>query len=397
MPSDAFGTQPVLMGGVAPNFRRANESANDGEEPRGPHRRRRPAARPRLRWHIAALISLALAAAAGTAVATATTPPTEVRIVSGSVPNTPWHRLWHEFREQLLVTEGDSLQTVLYIQSELGNEESMLSQLRRGRVQMGGFSLQGGSAAVPELGMILSPYLFNSHAEIDYVMDEHLFELFRRLFAAKGLILLTWGEVGWTNIYGRRPILSIADARGLKLRSSNSLPSQILIAALGANRIPLPFSELIPSLQTGLLDGGISGVVIFALSGAARQAPHVTVSRMSFDAGVLLANADWLLSRSPEQQRHIRAAMKSAAALRADVRAVEADILNRPAEYGIRLHHQSAAQRAQWRQAILAEQPQRKLIRSIGGQAQQVYDTILAAKRMFAGNSAGMEETGSGR
>ena len=66
---------------------------------------------------------------------------------------------------------------------------------------------------VPELGVLLAPYLFTSEEEVDFAMDQHLREVFTRLFAEKGLTFLRWGEVGWTSIYGIRPIMSPAESR----------------------------------------------------------------------------------------------------------------------------------------------------------------------------------------
>jgi len=178
-----------------------------------------------------------------------------VRVSAVTAPGTPWHDGWLHF-EEALKGQPELLQPVFYLGGQLGSEEMALSQLRRGRIQMGGFSLQGASSVVPELGILMSPYLFDSLDEVDFTMDKYLLEAFDKLFAAKGLVLLSWAEVGWTSLYASTPLLSPADTAGLKLRSSNALASQLLVQSIGADMIPLTFADIMPSLQTGLIQGG---------------------------------------------------------------------------------------------------------------------------------------------
>ncbi len=305
----------------------------------------------------------------------------KLRVVSVAIPGTPWHELWVNFSKRLEEQPGNRMRTALYITGQLGSEESTLSQMRRGRIQMGGFSLQGASAVVPELGVLLAPYLFRSEEEVDFSMDRHLREIFTRLFAEKGLTFLRWGEVGWTSIYSTQPILRPAAARGLRLRSSNALASQYLVQAIGANMVPLPFPDIIPSLQTGLIDGGASGIVFFAISGAARQAPHVTLTRHAYDTGVILANHDWFEGLPENARQDIEASLDQSATLRTAVRKAAQQILKNSAAYGITFHELSTSQRAAWRDA--SEKNRKKLLDGIGGQAVLVHDTVQQARADF--------------
>ena len=318
-----------------------------------------------------------------------------LRVVSVAIPGTPWHKLWTDFSRHLQQQPGNRMQPLLYITGQLGSEESTLSQLRRGRIQMGGFSLQGASSAVPELGLLLAPYLFTSQEEVDFAMDRHLRPLFTQLLAEKGLTFLRWGEVGWTSIYSTRPLLSPTAARGLKLRSSKALASQYLVQSIGADMVPLPFPDIIPSLQTGLIDGGASGTVFFAISKAAQQAPHVTLTRHAYDTGIIVANTAWLEGLPAGVRRDIEASLPAAAQLRAEVRAMAQQVLEQPAKYGITLHRLSPAQRAAWQDA--AQGSQERLLQAIGGRARQVRDAVQQAKADFAARCRASACSGQGR
>lgn len=306
----------------------------------------------------------------------------KARVVSITVPGTPWYEEWTHLKDQLSKISGNQIELQFYITGQLGSEESTLSQLRRGRVQLGGFSLQGASSVVPELDLLLAPYLFNSLEEVDFIMDNYLKQKFTQLFAEQGLILLNWAEVGWTNLYSREPILTANQAQHLKLRSSNALSSQRFIRSIGADMVPLPFYDIIPSLQTGLIQGGASGSILYAISGVPKEAPHLTLTRHSFDTGVILANKSWFDNLPPAQRKNLLKSLRTPSESRQAVRNSANRILENPEKYGITLHHLNTQQQLTWLNATKTNRQQ--LIEKINGEAAEISRIIEMGKQDFA-------------
>ena len=213
----------------------------------------------------------------------------EVTVAGFSLPGSVDERNWRRF-EQNVNAWAPEFRLKLLIRGEGGPEETQFSNLRRGRVQIVGGSLAGAAAIVPELAVLQAPYLFESQAEADYVMDEVLLEPFRRIFAEQGLRLIQWLDIGWVNLYAREPILTPTDAGGARLRAASSLASQEFVAAIGGDLVTLPFPDILPALQTGLIDGGVTSITMYSLSGLAAEAPHYVLTEHSYDVGVLLAN-----------------------------------------------------------------------------------------------------------
>ena len=303
-----------------------------------------------------------------------------MRVTAVTAPGTPWHDSWMHLQQQL-ENQPELIQPILYLGGQLGSEESALSQLRRGRVQMGGFSLQGASSVVPELGMLMSPYLFSSLEEVDYVMDQHMLSAFDALFADKNLILLGWAEVGWTSIYGSEPFRTPADTSGRKLRSSNALASQLFVRAIGADMVPLTFADIMPSLQTGLIQGGESGAIFYALTGLPGEAPYLTLTRHAFDTGMYLANRDWFLSLSTQTQEHLRRSLMPAPGFRILVRDYEARILSAPEQYGIEIIQPDTQQLQMWKAA--SAENRSRLAQAIGGQSARIDALLAEAKQAY--------------
>ena len=301
------------------------------------------------------------------------------RAVAFAQPNSVWDQEWQRVKARL--AEQDAVRLRYFTRGERGSEEQMLHDLRRGRAHLGGMSLQGLASVVPELNVPMAPYVFDSAAQVDFVYDHYLFELFDALFARRQLVLVQWVEVGWNGIYSQTPIRAPEDARGLRLRGSPNPAAQLFLKSLGADSIPLGSGDLVPSLQTGLIEGGVSSV-IFHYFVTRRHAGHLTLSRHAYDTGAIVANRRWFEGASAAQQRTLREAWGDVATARAAVRQLTGGIVQRMRDEGIAVHDLDAAEIDAWRTAtrpILAA-----LVESVGGEAAAVRDAIAAGKRAFA-------------
>ncbi len=307
------------------------------------------------------------------------------RAVSNTPPRTPWDAQWIHFRER--VAKDPTIRLDYFNRAETGNEEQQMFDLRRGRATVGGMSLQGLASIVPELSICMAPFLFDGREEVDFVYDTELLPLFRDLFAAKGLKLLQWVEVGWTNLYSNGPILTPADARGRKLRGSPNPAAQAFLAAIGADSIPLGSPEVIPALQTGLITGGLSGAVFHAFSTRA-FATDFTLTQHSYDTGAVVANLAWWSGATDGQRATLGSAWMPSAEARASVRGLEAGLIadmrapRDPKNRAVAVHELTPETRALWIEAT--KDVTARLIERIGGASRQVHDAILRGKAAFA-------------
>lgn len=297
---------------------------------------------------------------------------------AGSSDEQHWLRFERYIREQA----GDTLEPVMLIRGEAGPEESMLSELRRGRrIQVGGGSFQGLATIVPEIAVISAPFLFDSIAQVDFVMDEYLFEPYAEMFLAQGLVVLQYTDIGWVNIYAQKPIIEPDDARGYALRAASSLAALHFTESIGADSKSLAFTDIVPSLQTGLIRGGSTSVTMYTYGGVMSEARHLSMSRHSYDKGFVLANARWFATLSPHEQEILRTAFGGHDIVREVTRRMVAETLEALPAQGIEVHEWTDAQRARWVEQAWPQHGQ--LIRRIGGRAQEIYDLVLEGKQEF--------------
>lgn len=303
-----------------------------------------------------------------------------------SLPKSVDEALWLEF-EQRVEQQRSDLDVRLLIRGETGPEEQMLSMLRRGRLQIAGGSFAGLAILVPEIALLSSPFLFDTEAEVDYVMDRYMLPLFRELFAAKGLHLMQWTDIGWVNLYGQQALTLPGELRGRRIRASSSLASQAFITAVGADTITLPFSEVVPSLQTGLIEGGVTSVTMYTLSGVSTEAPHFVLTQHSYDMGVMLANGVWFASLDAQAQQVVENGFGGADHARRRARASVTSLEQVLPTKGVTVHRPTAEQRAVWREAAWSSH--QRLIERIGGAAPRVYDALTRGLTAFRSTATG--------
>lgn len=308
-----------------------------------------------------------------------------ITVAGTAAPNTPGEATWLDFKREVEEASGGAMRLRPLIYGQLGSEEQLLSGLRRGRIQFANLSAQMVSTLVPELALLYAPYLFADEAEADHIYDRYLTAVYRDLLADHDLHLLSWYEIGFNQIYGRRPILRPTDLRGVRFRVSSALNARLFAEALGADVIPLGYGDIVPSLQTGLIAAGENSVSLYARTGIAGEAPYLTLTNHAFGVSVIVAGRRWWETLTAEQRQIIAASFPTAAETRHAIRAQTAADLAAAATLGIVVHAPTTGERAAWQQATAAV-PDR-LIPALGGRAAEIYALILRARAEYRAGS----------
>ncbi len=302
-------------------------------------------------------------------------------IVSFSAPDSAHGRRWVQFEQRVEDTLGDRVALNMLTGGQVGTEENMLSSIRRGRAQMGIISIGALAALVPELSLLVAPFLFESEAEADFVMDQYLFAPYADLLAKRGLTLAKWEDGGWHQLYARKPLRSPADLASYRLRSSATEATRLFLSEVDADVVVLDFGDIVAALETGLVDGGVTTSVMYRVAGLYEEAPHFTLTRHAFAPGALLANKAWADVTPPDVLKAVLAAQGTMADNRRLVRAEaeESEAALRAA--GITIHELTDNERRAW---VAAAAPvHRKLIDDIGGEAERMYAIAQEGKRAF--------------
>lgn len=139
---------------------------------------------------------------------------------------------------------------------QLGNEQSLLTSLRTGAVDMTVNSQGSTSALLPELAALGLPFLFANSAAAFKVLEGPIGTELDQRFGKIGMVPLGWWDNGIRNITNsKRPIVKPADLKGLKIRTPPDPMTIDIFQTLGASTEQISFGELYVALQQGVVDG----------------------------------------------------------------------------------------------------------------------------------------------
>ena len=324
-------------------------------------------------WRLAPGLALCLASAGA---ALAQPAPAELRYATSAPPKTVWEMQVQRFQKQVEEGSKGSLKINAFLNSQLGSEQDTIAQVARGRIDSGGYSITAGSLLVPEISLLNIPFIFKDPKEQDCVYDNHLTKITTDLFLKKGVVFISWSEVGVADIIGKKAYLSPDDLKGLKARAQPTKIGGYMWSQFGANPNPLPVTEWNSAFQTGLIDVADSAPTFYFFSGLSKLAPVVTMTQHSDQGGVVLVNKEAFDKLTDDQKKALTGSstMTPAAQLRAEVRGFEAKIREMHKAQGGTIVELTQEQRTVWRKRIEAAWP--KMVAAVGGEANAYWKAI---------------------
>ncbi len=303
---------------------------------------------------------------------------TKMKFALAAPEKTPWAAYAHDISTKVAAETNGSVKISVFSGSQLGNEQDVIRQVARGRIQVGSFSNTAASLMVPEIALLAAPYLWENMAQADCALDDHLIPVFEQKFEAKGLKILGWTEVGNMGYAFISNPDGLKGMAGRKLRVAPTKASAITADGFGANSVVLPITEVAAALQTGLVEGADLPGLAFTSLGFSKIARYWVQSNHSHQVGlVLMSEKVWRQLNGAEQQAFKNAIVKPAK-LRKQVRGAETALLNKFAKEGGNIIKLDATELAGWQKA--AGHSRQKLVEEIGGDALEVYAAIEKAK-----------------
>lgn len=316
----------------------------------------------------------------------------EVTVVANAPPGGPGDKLWKMFDDAVTAQSNGRIALSLLVHGQIGGDDLVIQAIRRGRGQIGIVSESGFAQVVPEVSVLNMPYLFDGPEELDFVVDNYVTPAITELATAKSLVFQQWVEIGWMNIYGKAPLLSPDDTASYRLRALPYDTSQAFLAAIGADVINLSLPDVIPGLQTGLIDGGESSTLMYARAGLYQEAPHLTLTRHAYSFAALLANKDWLDGLFTADRTVLTTSFPDQAFVRRDARESLVVELETAEREGVIVHRLDRAALTPW--AERARATHENLLDRIGGDARRIYDLVQEGKTVFSECGAGTPEGG---
>ena len=197
-----------------------------------------------------------------------------------------------------------------------GDEKVVLRKMRIGQLHGGNFGGQGVSQTLPDVLALQMPFLFDSYAEVDYVLEK-MDAFYRQGYEERGYVFLGWADIGFVHILSQQPVAALEDMSDQKVWQLPDEPlTSVLFRLAGVTSVPLNIPDVLLGLQTNLID------VVYASPSATivlqwfTRAKYVTQLPINYTLGALLIDKRTFAKISAAEREHIhRIARQHMAAL----------------------------------------------------------------------------------
>ena len=195
--------------------------------------------------------------------------------------------------------------------SALGAEKDTIEQAKIGAVAMTRVNIAPMNNICPTTVVPTMPFLFRSKEHMRAVLDGPVGEEILKSCETQGFIGLAFYDSGSRSMYTvKKPVKTLADAKGLKVRVQQSDLWVSLLEAMGANATPMPFGEVYTALKTGLVDAAENNFPSYESSRHFEVAKYYSKTEHSMAPEMLLFSKKVWDTLTPEDQKAIRQAAK---------------------------------------------------------------------------------------
>ena len=238
------------------------------------------------------------------------------------VRNTPGASGTSGIKEYVEERLGDKYEVQIFPNELLGSAQKAIELTQTGAIDF----VVAGTANLETFASVYEifsmPYLFDSEDVYKSVMqDTDYMEKIYESTDEAGFRVVTWYNAGTRNFYGKKPINTPDDLKGMKIRVQQSPASVAMVNAFGAAAAPMSFGEVYTAIQQGVIDGAENNELALTNNKHGEVAKYYSYNKHQMVPDMLVANLKFLNGLSPEEYQ----VFKEAAAVSTEVEMAEWD------------------------------------------------------------------------
>jgi tripartite ATP-independent transporter DctP family solute receptor len=194
--------------------------------------------------------------------------------------------------KKLEAATGGRLSVQMFASAQLGGEKETIEQTQIGAIQMLRVSAGALGPIVDDINVVNMPFLFKNMVHAEKMMDGEIGQdLLDKITANAnaGLVALCWMNAGARSIYNtKKPVKSIDDLKGMKIRVIGNPIFIDMMNALGGNGVAMGYDQVFSSLQTGVIDGAENNPPSYVFSNHYTAAKYYSLTEHLIIPEVLL-------------------------------------------------------------------------------------------------------------
>jgi TRAP-type C4-dicarboxylate transport system substrate-binding protein len=285
--------------------------------------------------------------------------PLIIKMATVAPEGSSWHSVLLDMGEEWKRISGGKVALRIYPGGVVGDEEAMLRKMRVGQLQAAAISGLGLTFLDRSFYALHVPMMFASEEEFDYARSK-LSPKLEKILEEKGFIVLNWGDAGWVRFFAKNPFTHPSEMKAMKLYlgAGDAMLTQLYKEA-GFRPVPISIVDMLPSLQTGLVEA-FNSVPLAALAFQwFALAPNMADLNWSFLSGAtVIDKRAWM--KIPEELRAkiLKVSRDASKRLRREIRTLNEDAVKAMVENGLKVNHISPSVEAEWRKLVEDIYPQ---------------------------------------
>lgn len=274
----------------------------------------------------------------------------QLRIGTLAPKNSLYHRQLMEVGEAWRNAEGGG-KYLVYPDGSQGGEADMVRRMRIGQLQGGLLSVAGLQNIEPSISALQTmPLMFRSWDEVDYVREKLRAGVEKKFFD-KGFVILAWGDAGWVRFFSKQPAAAPEDFLGMKFFAwGGESAQQEIMKSLGYTPVPLEVTDILPAIQTGMINA-VPSTPYFALATQIyNSAPYMLDLNWAPIVGALVVTRKAWDDMSPAARTAVQqAGVQAGGKMRAQARKEVDEAVEAMKKRGLTVTKPSAEQMKAWR------------------------------------------------
>ena len=264
-----------------------------------------------------------------------------------------YHKSLLTMRESWRKASGGAVDLVVYADGKLGGESDSVGLMSVNSIQAAMLTAIGLAEIEPDVaGLQNIPMGFHDFDEVDYV-GQKLQPMLEERLAKKGFVVLFWSDAGWVRFFSKKPVVRPDDLKKLKLFTWAGDPPMLdIYKSAGFQPVPLETADILPSLQTGLIEASPMPPVFALATQADTRAPFMLDLNWAPLVGAcIVRQATWEKLPAGQREQMLKAAAQAGKEIKANSRQEADEAVAAMKKRGLQVTPVSPALEAEWRTA----------------------------------------------
>lgn len=275
----------------------------------------------------------------------------QLKIGSLVPKNSLYHRQLMEVGDTWKKSQSGAARFNVFTDGSQGGEAEMVRRMRIGQLQAALLSVVGLREIEPSIAALQNlPLAFRSWEELDYVREK-MRPSMEKKFLEKGYVVLAWGDAGWVRFFSKQAAFSPDDFKKMKFFAWGAeAEQQEIMKSLGYTPVPLEPTDILPSIQTGMINV-VPSTPYFALASQIyNTAPNMLEINWAPIVGAFIVTKKAWDGMSPEVQAALKTASdKAGVVIRAQARKEVDEAVDAMKKRGLQVNKPNAEQLKEWR------------------------------------------------